>query len=354
MKAYKIISFFLTLNLSILNWNTICLQNVCGAEIEKEYYFANQQKLVVEVQVCREGNSVGTVSFDWGDGEVEDFALIGSYNAGNGYVIDYYRGNHIYAAGTNEYVELVLRAGQLTDDFVNVNTEENNAFVLRDSVLIFSEDLSPLVGYAYNEGPYMEILSPSYYEAEGWYESFIMAQAPFDMDSLSYSLTDFPADGYSFPANNEELFMYSNVMYWDRPFLPGKYAVAVKLREVRWTTNPFYNQQWTMLSTITKAFTIIVDSASLVTTVPKIGIENIMSVYPNPTTTTTTLEYGGLDGEIHLKAINAQGQVMLQKTLDSTAQIQRETIDVSTWPAGVYWIELSNEAGQVTKKLVVE
>lgn len=264
-------------------------QAVCGAEIEKEHYFADEQKLIVHIQVCRKGDPVDSVAFDWGDGQIETLNRVSSYNAGDGYLIDFYRGNHYYLAGTNEYVELALHAGQLIDDFVNINEEENNVFILKDSVLIFSEDHSPLLGYAYNEGPHMEILSPSYYEAAGWYESFIMAQAPFDFDSLSYQLAAFPVDGYILPASHEELYMYSNVIYWDHPLVPGKYAIAVKLRELEWTTNPFYNQQWTMLSTITKAFTIIVDSASLVTTVPKIGIETILSIYPNPTTTTTKL-----------------------------------------------------------------
>lgn len=350
------ILFLILLSLSpVINHNTINAQAVCGAEIEKQYYFGNTQQLYVKVQVCRQGSPVDFLPFDWGDGHLDSLPLSGTIGAGNGYIINFYLGIHQYEPGTNEYVELKITPGQIIDDFVNVEEEASFDFVMKDSILIFTPENTPFIGYTDNDGPDMAILAPTNYQAEGWYESLQMYQVPYDFDSLSYALADFPVEGYFPPATNGELFIDEyGVMYWDRPLVPGKYAVAAKVREVKWTNNPTYNQQWTMVSTITKAFMIIVDSASLVTTVPAIEIDKILSIYPNPTTTTTTLEYGGLNGDIHLKAINTQGQVLLQKTLASTAQIQREVIDVSTWPAGVYWIELRNEQGQVTKKLVVE
>jgi hypothetical protein len=341
---------FLLMNLSILQ-----AQAVCGAEIEKQYYFGNTQQLYVKVQVCRQGSPVDFLPFDWGDGHLDSLPLSGTIGAGNGYIINFYLGIHQYEPGINEYVELKITPGQIIDDFVNMEEEASSDFVMKDSILIFTSENSPIIGITDNESPDMAILSPTNYEQEGWYESLQMYQVPYDFDSLSYALADFPVEGYFPPATNGELFIDEyGIMYWDRPLVPGKYAVAAKVREVKWTSNPVYNQQWTMVSTITKAFMIIVNSASLVTTVPAIGANKILSIYPNPATTTSTLEYGGLNGETNLKVINAQGQIMLQKTLNGTAQIQREVIDVSTWPAGVYWIELRNEAGQVTKKLVVE
>jgi hypothetical protein len=155
---------------------------------------------------------------------------------------------------------------------------------------------------------------------------------------------------YEYPAPLEDLQLNTETgaFRWRNPPGPGKYLLGFDLHGLFPNTTVVNNMftRYLVIELTEEDFMINTHTNNLVT--PE------LSIYPNPTTTTTTLEYGGLNGEIYLKAINAQGQIMLQKTLNGMAQIQREVIDVSTWPAGVYWIELSNEQGQVTKKLVVE
>ena len=155
---------------------------------------------------------------------------------------------------------------------------------------------------------------------------------------------------YEYPAPLEDLQLNTETgaFRWRNPPGPGKYLLGFDLHSL-FPNSTVLNNMFTRYLVIELTEEDFMMSTS---TDDLFSIE--LSIYPNPATTTTTLEYGGLNGEIYLKAINAQGQIMLQKTLDSTAQIQRELIDLSTWPAGVYWIELSNEAGQVTNKLVVE
>lgn len=66
-------------------------------------------------------------------------------------------------------------------------------------------------------------------------------------------------------------------------------------------------------------------------------------------------ERGCGDGvRLRRAASNTQDQFMLRKALNGAAQLQRETIDVSTWPAAVYFLELAGEEGKVVRKLVVE
>jgi hypothetical protein len=128
----------------------------------------------------------------------------------------------------------------------------------------------------------------------------------------------------------------------------GTFLIGVDLQE-------WYGGYDFPLSRFPRYLVITIEEEDIVSTSSPVAAENtFFSLYPNPATTTTALEYGGLNCETHLKAINAQGQVILQKTLSSTAQIQRETIDVSTWPAGIYFLELQSEQGRVVQKLVVE
>jgi hypothetical protein len=348
LKVMLLVGIFLKVN------SVFFAQSVCGAEIEKRYFYPTSQRLQMRIQVCRSEPPVDHILFDWGDGYMDTVPRYSTLNAGGGYIIDLYFTEHYYDVDTAQYVELKLHAGMVIDDFANVDYTMDTNFVLTDSFYVYSEEYSPHLGIMENFGPRMEYLTPTTYTGIEWDENMLMYQMPPEIDLLTFSRGEFPVVGYTPPAPIEELYVEGGIMYWEYPLEPGKYAVAGKVRELKYTDNPLYQEPLILVSTITKAFMIIVDSASLVTTVPAIEIDKVLSIYPNPTTTTTTLEYGGLSGEIHLKAINAQGQIMLQKTLNSTAQLQREVIDLSTWPAGVYWIELRNKAGQVTKKLVVE
>jgi hypothetical protein len=150
------------------------------------------------------------------------------------------------------------------------------------------------------------------------------------------------------PPDNFSFNPYTGDFIWRNPPGPGRYLLGFDLVGVTADLqNP--NNRFSRYLIIE-----LTEEDFMLNTRTRAVAATELKIHPNPTTTTTTLEYGGLNGEIYLKAINAQGQIMLQKTLNGTAQIQREVIDVSTWPAGVYWIELSNEQGQVTKKLVVE
>lgn len=79
-------------------------------------------------------------------------------------------------------------------------------------------------------------------------------------------------------------------------------------------------------------------------------------LYPNPTTSTATLEMAGLSGaaEVQLELLNALGQVVQQRRARPRAGILREQLDLTELATGVYSVRISTAQGTVVKRLVRE
>lgn len=79
-------------------------------------------------------------------------------------------------------------------------------------------------------------------------------------------------------------------------------------------------------------------------------VQNI-SVYPNPVTTTVTIEIPKVaGGEALIDITNIQGQLI--KTFTPTGN--KTNIDVSAFPSGVYIVEVKTEKGVVVRKFIKE
>lgn len=78
-------------------------------------------------------------------------------------------------------------------------------------------------------------------------------------------------------------------------------------------------------------------------------LENAINLYPNPATKQFSLQGEKLQG-CYVVVMDLMG-----KTIESKPQIQGDRIDffTTTWPAGVYTIEVSNAKSRTTKKVVV-
>lgn len=79
-------------------------------------------------------------------------------------------------------------------------------------------------------------------------------------------------------------------------------------------------------------------------------------LYPNPASSTATLEMAGLTGtgEIQLQLLNTLGQVVLKRTVQPRAGIVHEQLDLTHLPTGVYSVRLFTKQGIVVKRLVRE
>jgi hypothetical protein len=79
-------------------------------------------------------------------------------------------------------------------------------------------------------------------------------------------------------------------------------------------------------------------------------------LYPNPTSTSTTLEMSGLTGTgpVQLDVLNALGQVVLKRSAQPRAGILREQFDLTQLAVGVYSVRVLTPQGTVVKRLVRE
>ncbi len=86
---------------------------------------------------------------------------------------------------------------------------------------------------------------------------------------------------------------------------------------------------------------------------PPLGT-NVLKVWPNPGNTTITLDAGNLASMSNwkYKIINSSGQVV---TSETSILLQQTQIDISSWQAGIYFLQILNPAGQLieVKKILI-
>ncbi|HYV95390.1 MAG TPA: T9SS type A sorting domain-containing protein [Chitinophagales bacterium] len=84
-------------------------------------------------------------------------------------------------------------------------------------------------------------------------------------------------------------------------------------------------------------------------------IEEMMSMYPNPATSEVMLVINAaIDHSGTVKVFNAMGQVMKECTISLTEGSNQLSLNISSFPAGIYFVEVQNEEVQVIQKLVKE
>jgi hypothetical protein len=79
-------------------------------------------------------------------------------------------------------------------------------------------------------------------------------------------------------------------------------------------------------------------------------------LYPNPTSSSTTLEISGLtsSGSVQLEVLNTLGQVVLRRDVQPRAGLVREQLDLRSVASGVYSVRVFTPQGTVVKRLVRE
>ena len=80
--------------------------------------------------------------------------------------------------------------------------------------------------------------------------------------------------------------------------------------------------------------------------------EQVFQVYPNPASNSVTIDLtsiAGLQNQIQITSMN--GAIIWETANAITSMIQ---IDVTAWPAGIYFLQVNNEAGSFVQQLSVE
>ena len=90
-------------------------------------------------------------------------------------------------------------------------------------------------------------------------------------------------------------------------------------------------------------------TTALVTGVTSNMMDNVIDVYPNPTSSLVNVFIDKIENT-QLQIININGQVVLEKQIND----QNTLLDVSSYNKGVYIIRITNESGVSINKLVVK
>ena len=73
-------------------------------------------------------------------------------------------------------------------------------------------------------------------------------------------------------------------------------------------------------------------------------------IYPNPNSGSFTVDLGKSSVSSNIKLLTLQGQILLEMKTEKKQVIEIE----SNQAKGIYLIQISNETGVVTKKMVIE
>ncbi|MFA6200446.1 MAG: fibronectin type III domain-containing protein [Bacteroidales bacterium] len=79
-----------------------------------------------------------------------------------------------------------------------------------------------------------------------------------------------------------------------------------------------------------------------------------VSMYPNPTTSTTKLVVNGIEGEAKIVISDVQGRILnttIAKAIDGKVE---QTIDVNNFAKGIYYVRIQNTTTSRTQKLIVQ
>ena len=75
-----------------------------------------------------------------------------------------------------------------------------------------------------------------------------------------------------------------------------------------------------------------------------------IAVYPNPASTSLTVEFARLPvPQTALALLNIHGQIVLKKSVTNA----KEVLNTANLPSGTYFLRVSNDTGQQTKKIVI-
>jgi PKD repeat protein len=84
-------------------------------------------------------------------------------------------------------------------------------------------------------------------------------------------------------------------------------------------------------------------------------LDRSLSVYPNPSSGVFRVDFElGSAQRVEIKVLNATGQVVRVRTLESANGVQRHSIDMSSCASGLYLLQITSEEGVVTRRIAIQ
>ena len=89
--------------------------------------------------------------------------------------------------------------------------------------------------------------------------------------------------------------------------------------------------------------------------VAEMPLDRSLSVYPNPSSGAFGVDFElGSAQRVEIKVLNATGQVVRLRTLESANGVQRHSIDMSSCASGLYLLQITSEEGVVTRRIAIQ
>ena len=98
-------------------------------------------------------------------------------------------------------------------------------------------------------------------------------------------------------------------------------------------------------------------SVSFRTTGEEEGIEDLANgfctIYPNPTSSATTISVSGVNGQVRISVVDMNGRVVTSETMECASDCAK-TMDVEALAQGAYFVRITGENVNMVKKLIVK
>jgi hypothetical protein len=85
-----------------------------------------------------------------------------------------------------------------------------------------------------------------------------------------------------------------------------------------------------------------------------ITLVNELNIYPNPSSGIFTVESSGVSGKSLIEVYNVFGGKVFETSLAQTTKGATNEINLTTLPSGIYFIQLVNQKGRISKRVVIE
>ena len=87
-----------------------------------------------------------------------------------------------------------------------------------------------------------------------------------------------------------------------------------------------------------------------------VGIDDVTApactIYPNPTSSATTISVSGISGKVRIAVVDMNGREVVAETLDCAGDCAK-TMDVDKLAQGAYFVRITGENANLVKKLIV-
>jgi hypothetical protein len=304
LKWYGLTAYFYFLSLLGVKLEAT---NLCGGNIGYQFEGGLTYAFEGTIWVCDQLDTLH-VNFYFGDGGMEQVSIPVETTTEGIYVAEFNMEHTFSSAG--QYT-VYIREGSLPNGLCNVPNSGDESMSIYTGLTI-----SPF--YGSNVTP---TLSPVWdiNIIDGWLVHNLQA-ADADGDSLSYTLVSPGIPGFTYP-NGLQLTANGEIQYF--PSMECEILALVQISEWR---------NGLAIQSVVRSVVLSISSTAIHTFVSP----SRTSLYPNPTTSTTTLTWQGQTrGNYQLELYDVHGRLLLSETFPSGQGSTQ--IDMSAYAKGIYF-----------------